>query len=140
MARSRAAVSIRQPRVPRDKRCIKFSLRFLQLDHEQFPLEECDAGFLLALFKEVDRYQGFTVDEFREWCPQEHRHPINFQRIDGINGFPNVNPHQDEDMWTDEAVQFGLPGQTNESTWRVHGFLDGENFYIVWFDPHHRLD
>ena len=57
------------------------------------------------------------------------------------DGFPGIDPAL-EDLWTDDAWQFALPGIRGEPSggWRVHGFLSENVFHIVWLDPCHRLD
>jgi hypothetical protein len=139
MSKKRTAGKIKPPAVPIDQRHLKFCLGYLQTDHPRFPIAKCCDEFFSALFKEIIRYQAFTVDTFREPCSKDHRHYIVFQTTKETTGFQGIDPNQDEDIWTDSAWQFALPGQTNESTWRVYGFIDGDYFYIVWLDPLHAL-
>lgn len=139
MSKKRTAGKIKRPAVPLDQRYIKFCLGYLQADHPRFPVAHCSDEFFSALFKEIIRYQAFTVDAFTEPCQEERRHPIDFSGTQEPTGFQGIDPNQDENIWTDAAWQFGLPGQTNESTWRVYGFIDKDYFYIVWLDPLHAL-
>jgi hypothetical protein len=139
MTKRRTAGKIKRPAVPLDQRHIKFCLGYLQPDHPKFPIDACCDQFFSALFKEIIRYQAFTVDAFKEPCSKEHRHPIYFPDTLEPAGFEGIDPSEDEEIWTDSAWQFALPGQTNESTWRVYGFIDEDCFYIVWLDPLHAL-
>jgi hypothetical protein len=141
MAKKRTAGKIKSPAVPVNKRHLKFSLEYLQLNHPRFPISNCSKEFFVALFGEVARYQEFTVDAFTYSSPAERRHPIHFPGTHEPNGFQNVNPSQDNGLWTDSAWQFGVPAENGGiGGWRVHGFISDEVFYIVWFDPLHQLD
>jgi hypothetical protein len=134
------AGKIQAPAVPVDQRHLKFSLEYIEPNHPRFSIANCTNEYFAALFKEIIRYQTFTVDAFRQQTPADHRHFIYFPDTREPNGFQNINPNQDEDLWTDSAWQFALPGQVGICTWRVHGFIDEEYFYIVWLDPNHQLD
>jgi|HubBroStandDraft_1064217.scaffolds.fasta_scaffold167223_2 hypothetical protein len=140
MVKQTAAVRIKRAAAIRNQRRLRFSLFYLQLNHPNFVLHECDHAFFLALFQEIARYQEFTVDEFLEPCAAEHRHAIFFDHSNVPGGFPHIDPAYDPELWTDTPWQFAVRGQqVGESTWRVHGFIDNVTFYIVWLDPRHQL-
>ena len=139
MAKKSAVAHISRAAAIRNRRKLRFSLHYLQLDHPRFVLRECDHSFFVALFEEITRYQQCTVDQFQESSPQDHRHPIFFENSRIPEGFPHIDPANDPELWTDSPWQFAVPGQEGESTWRVHGFIDNVTFYIVWLDPQHRL-
>jgi hypothetical protein len=111
--------------------------------HPRFPITECSAEFFIELFREIQRYQAFSVDQFKEPSLADHRHPIIWANTQEPQGFPNIDPTQDE-IWTDDVWQFCLPPHGKRSNpshlWRVHGFIADEAFYIVWLDPCHKLD
>jgi hypothetical protein len=134
------AGKIQAPAVPVDQRLIHFSFKYLDLQHHRFPLTTCSKDFFDSLFRAILRYQTFTVDAFTDINRDEHRHPIYFPSTREPDGFQTINPTQDEDLWTDSAWQFALPGQLDICTWRIHGFIDAEYFYVVWLDPDHQLD
>jgi hypothetical protein len=141
MNRKRTAGTIKTPAVPLDQRHLKFSLEYLQPHHPKFHITGCCDAFFAALINEVVRYQTFTVDAFTDASPADHRHFIYFPETKEPNGFQGIDPSRDEELWTDSAWQFALPGKIEGShLWRVYGFIDGEHFYIVWLDPFHALD
>jgi hypothetical protein len=118
---------------------LKFSLKYLDTGHSDFELAKCCREFLACLVTEIHRYSQFTVDQFKDNDPNDwHRHKINFQSS-SRTGFPQ-DPGTDE-LWTDEAWQFALSDDVRppRAGWRVHGFVVGDVFYIVWLDPGHRL-
>ncbi len=90
---------------------------------------------------EIIRYQSCSIDNFREMRNDNKRHPIYFTETTEKDGFAGIDAYE-EDLWTDEAWQFALPGVygTPSAGWRVHGFIVGSTFHIVWLDPCHRLD
>ena len=70
----------------------------------------------------------------------EHRHCLSFRETAEPEGFQGIDPANDE-LWTEEAWQFALPGVRGEPSggWRVHGFIVNDMFHIVWLDPEHKL-
>ncbi|HEY0309059.1 MAG TPA: hypothetical protein VGB94_12930 [Acidobacteriaceae bacterium] len=136
----KSAGVIKAPAVRVDQRHLTFSLQYLQLDHPKFRISDCPRDFFEAFFRDIDYFQKFTVDAFTWSTPLEHRHPIPFKETTEPNGFPSIDPADDE-LWTDDAWQFGLreTSGTPSKTWRVHGFLAAEVFYVVWLDPLHKL-
>lgn len=141
MARRARNLKIQSPEVPVEKRGLRFSLQFIQTEHEKFPIGDCPKAFFEAFFREILRYGSFTVEAFRDPCPGEKRHPIYFSGTTEPHGFPNIDPTTD-DLWTDDSWQFGLlhPTQGYSGPWRIHGFISADTFYIVWLDAEHRLD
>ena len=71
----------------------------------------------------------------------EHRHVLYFKDTTEPDGFVGIDP-SDEQLWTEAAWQFALPGVRGELShgWRVHGFISDDMFHIVWLDPLHKLD
>jgi len=104
-------------------------------------MSSCTKDYFEALFREIMRYQICTIDAFKSYPNDDHRHFIDFSKTAEPDGFSGIDP-SDENLWTEEAWSFGLPGvkYTASWSWRVHGFISTGVFYIVWFDPEHRLD
>jgi len=90
MDKKRTAGKITVPAVPLDQRRLKFSLQYLEPDHLKFHIGNCTDAFLAALFREMIRYQTFTVDAFLTATPEEHRHPIYYPETKEPNGFQCV--------------------------------------------------
>jgi hypothetical protein len=122
---------------------IRFCFAYLQYDHPKFPIANCTTDFHVELLREMGRYELCTVDDFTEMPNEKHRHPIDFTKTTEKDGFPGIEPAQDDNsLWTDCPWQFALPGEKGKPSWswRVHGFLDGHVFHVVWLDPRHLLD
>lgn len=135
-----AKKAIQQPVIKEDSQRVRFSLAYLEPDHAKFSLSACSREYFEALFRQILRYQAFSMDQFRDSMNADKRHPIYFKNTSEPDGFTNPDPSL-EDLWTDDAWQFALPGErgTESKKWRVHGFLADGIFYVVWLDPFHRL-
>jgi hypothetical protein len=119
---------------------VRFSFEYFQPDHLRFPISACPKEYFDALFREILRYQTCLIDHFRDLKNEEKRHSTHFKDTVEKEGFPDIDP-QDDDLWTDDAWQFALPGVrgTPSELWRVHGFISENIFHIVWLDPLHLL-
>ncbi len=135
-----AKKAIQQPVIKEDSQRVRFSLAYLEPDHAKFPISACSRDYFEALFREILRYQTFSMDQFRDLKNAEKRHQTYFKDTSEPDGFTNIDPSQEE-LWTDDAWQFALPGERGAESerWRVHGFIADGSFYIVWLDPFHRL-
>jgi|SRR5665213_243936 len=135
-----ANTAIQQPVIKPDPQRVRFSFVYLEPDHPRFPISACSREYFEALFREILRYQTCRIDDFRDLVNTEKRHTTYFKDTAEPDGFTGIDPLQ-EDLWTDDAWQFALPGErgTAAAAWRVHGFIADDIFYIVWLDPFHRL-
>jgi hypothetical protein len=119
---------------------VRFCFDYLQPDHPKFPLSSCSDKFLQALLREIVRYSNWTVDLFKDMNNVNHRHSTTFGETTEPEGFADIDP-SDQELWTEEAWQFALPGErgTPSDAWRVHGFIMNNIFHVVWLDPDHKL-
>ena|ERR1700728_2548789 len=125
---------IPMPVVPEDRRFLKFSFKYLDLNHEYFTLAECSREYLHALLTKLHDYSHWTVEGFMDQNNVDHRHLIDFPATHFPDGFTHITVEQLEYY---EAWQFevGPPGEG----WRVYGILLGETFFLIWLDMRHRL-
>jgi len=116
------------------KRRIKFSFQYLQETHSKFPLHGCTIEFLAHLLSTMKEYSTLTVEEFSTRDEEHHRHQIDFSVTTEPDGF-GVDPI---DVGSDEPYQFGLCDESlgSDGGWRIHGFLRGDVFHVVWLDFH----
>ena len=134
-------MTINKPIAKPNPKKVRFSFEYLQLDHPKFVPSECSKEYFCALFQEIARFQKWSMDIFMDGN-DEHRHPITFSETTEPDGFPAVDPGE-EDIWSEDAWQFALPAMKDDYAsrgWRVHGFISEDVFYIVWFDPCHLLE
>jgi hypothetical protein len=107
-----------------------FSFRFVDRNHEAFNLGGiCESWFISLLdgLKEVSDLTWTQLvmdlkDHYRshlhDWDTTSYKYNFDDEFLEQV-----------------ECRQFSLSAGTG----RVHGFIVGNRFYIVWLDPHHNL-
>lgn len=80
----------------------------------------------LALFSQ------WAQEDFCDQNNKEHRHVIDFDETSEQQGFGI----DDDQLAYLEPWQFAVCPKTS---WRVHGFIAEDTFFIVWLDPLHNL-
>ena len=112
---------------------LKFSFKFLDLNHDKFCTARCQDGYLDKLLQRLKDVSGLPVREFRANRSKALRcHPIEWSDTTERDGFTSLN----EQLRGEEPWQFEL---TANEHGRVHGLLIDETFYVVWIDPAHKL-
>lgn len=111
---------------------IKFSFKYLTHSNSKFDYYQYDQRYYLQLLNRIKEISGYTVIEFRQKGDKSLRsHAINWEdTTERCFGIPN------ETELVDQPWQFAV--SVNEYG-RVHGFIIGEHFYIVWLDKNHKL-
>lgn len=120
----------------RAKERLQFSFRFLNIDNDAFNLGSmekrrtsiCGEWFieLLKSFKSVSDINRDNLISQRQHY-DAHRHDWN--KLDYKFEF------SEDFLEQVECIQYRI----SSSNGRVHGFIIGNTFYIVWLDPHHNL-
>lgn len=105
---------------------IYFSFEFLELNDDDFNITQCNFENIFTRKKELSKMK--LKDLIRN-ASKLRFHEIDFDRTSRRSGFINCNT--DGKPW-----QFAYDGKG-----RIHGKLDTQKgiFYIVWFDPKHKL-
>lgn len=113
-------------------RGISFSFKYYQSDHPKFTCERKEAVYWLTLLERLKALSGWSTKELLSNRNAALRcHPIKWETTcESGFGLPN------EEQLIDTPYQFSL--SSNEHG-RVHGFMIGEVFYVVWLDPDHLL-
>lgn len=124
---------IPRPELPTEDRALRFSFKYLDLEHSKFRYADCPPEFLESVWHELKRLSGWPVSEFCRYQNERANHPIHFAETSEPDGFAGLDPEQ---LGYAEAWQFCPRPRTD---WRIHGILIEDMFYLVWFDPHHRL-
>jgi hypothetical protein len=125
-------------RVPQiDKRMkyadyLSFSFIHLNLDHSQYNVEGKDDKYFLKLIARFSDLCSMPAEELHASKSKSLRfHPFDWeQATEKCFGIP------DEDQIVDKPMEFSISANKYG---RVMGFCVGNIFYIVWFDPEHRL-
>lgn len=129
--------ALRETKIPQpdepEKRPIVFSFKYLDSTNKKFGAEHCQnaQAYLGCLLDRLRDVCGLTLTEFTTPSKALRNHGINFEGTSEKAGFPLP-----AERWGDRPFQFGV---TANAHGRVHGFLITNIFYVVWFDPLHRL-
>ncbi len=113
-------------------RGISFSFKYYQQQHQKFNCADQKNSYLLTLLERLKDLSGWSVKEFlssRTNAVRGHAIDWAYTSEDSF-GLPN------EDQLVDTPYQFSLSSNKHG---RVHGFIVGEVFYVVWLDPGHLL-
>jgi hypothetical protein len=116
-----------------DGTLIEFSFKHLDTTDDRFDLSKCPKDYFSALLKSLQDYSHYTVEQFRNFNHQDDRHTIDPEYLRKHL----AGKMQDEQLIESEAwgLKFGHVG----STWRAHGVLIYNMFYLIWLDPNHLL-
>ena len=111
---------------------ITFSFRYLDLQYDTFSLTQAEDGYKEALLERLKEVYRLTVAEFRKPGKALRSHVICFEETAEPKGFANIN----RELWDGRAWQFSISSNKHG---RIHGFLLGYQFCVVWLDPKHLL-
>lgn len=114
----------------RRKEKLLFSFKFLDKLHKAFNLGNINTEWYITLLDNLKEVSNLTRNELVVNQRQHyHAHDHKWEELDYCYDF-------DEDFLLQvECLQFRL----SSSDGRVHGFIVGNRFYIVWLDAHHNL-
>jgi hypothetical protein len=113
---------------------LRFSFKFYDGNHYRFHCNGRHADYFVTLIERLKDLSRERVDVLTGTRNRTTRfHPIDWtdKRVCATGfGIPQGEEYDDE------AWQFSL---TKSEHGRVHGFLVGALFYVVWFDADHQL-
>lgn len=117
---------------------IIFSFNFLDLDNQLFNLGSMEkrkvpicSEWFITLIQTLKEISNLKPNELKN----EQRNHYDFHRHDWENVTSKFK-FSNEFLEQVDGVQFRL----SSSKGRVHGFMIGNRFYIIWLDPHHNLN
>lgn len=131
--------SIPQIQAAADQKPLRFSFKHLDLSNPKFHSSKCSVEYFCALFATLQRFSAWTVDQFIDQYNKEHRHIIDFSETSEPDGFQNIPAVDRDQAGYAEGWQFSVYPDTYWIDCRAHGMLIDDTFYVVWFDPEHRL-
>lgn len=114
---------------------IKFSFKYLSFQNSKFQINNRDTNYFITLINRLKSLSQMDVSYLTSHTKDKslRSHPINWEdaRVsERAFGIP------EEDKIASMPWQFEL---TVNRHGRVHGFFIDNIFYIVWFDPDHKL-
>lgn len=122
-----------------DEKPLRFSFKHLDLKNPKFDPSQCPTEYFCKLFALMQQFSAWTVSQFSDQNNEEHRHIIDFAKTSEPEGFQNI-PRADRDQFAySDGWQFSVYPEVQWNDWRAHGILLDDTFYVVWFDPEHKL-
>jgi len=114
---------------------LRFSFKFLDLNHEFFRCKDCEPLYFQRLLDRMKDLSGMPVAELTNARPNA---ALRFHKIDWESDRVSVKTFgiRGWEEYDQEAWQCSV--SANEHG-RVHGFLVDNVFYVFWLDPEHRL-
>lgn len=117
---------------------IIFSFSFLDMEHELFNLGSMEkrkvpicSEWFVTLIQTLNEISKLTPNELKTSQRNHYDfHPHEWEKVSAKFNFNN------EFLEQVDGVQFRL----SLSKGRVHGFMIGNRFYIVWLDPYHNMN
>ena len=111
-----------------------FSFKHLDLINKKFSISHRKGNYLTKVIKRFKDLSSLkVVQDFLSNRSHGLRiHPIKWKETTEPDGFKNLNK-QLQDL---TPYQFEISANKHG---RIHGFLLDNIFFIVWFDPEHRL-
>ena len=112
---------------------ILFSLRYHDNTNCKFGLNECEADYFREIIGRLISVCQMNERQFRQPFGNSkslRSHFLDFKKTSEQNGFGFSNL-----IWNGKQWQFSI----SKTHGRIHGFLEGNVFHIVWFDPKHNL-
>jgi hypothetical protein len=111
---------------------VKFSFKYLAVDHDVFDFRNQDASYFVTCIHRLKHICCFKCNELKYPTVKALRnHFIRWEDTSQQRfGLPN------EEQLVEQPFQFGI--SANEHG-RVIGFFIEPIFYVVWFDPEHRM-
>ncbi|WP_197703888.1 hypothetical protein [Cohaesibacter sp. ES.047] len=116
-----------------DDDILRFSFKFFDATDVEVCPAEFQAGYTQTLMDRLKSLSSWRVSDFTGNRSRSIRsHPINWDKTSRPDGFVQLN----EQYQAYTPYQFCL--SANEYG-RVHGFLIGSCFYVVWLDCNHAV-
>jgi len=122
----------RPPEIPQDE--LSFSFKYLDLDtHQDFSLSKCGENYFDCFLQRLKNLSGMKTTEFINANNTSIRsHIIKWEKTEKPTGFTRLPSHLQEIA----PRQFSIDANRNG---RIHGFLIGDVFFVIWLDPQHLL-
>jgi hypothetical protein len=112
---------------------LRFSFKYLDMKHPKFSIKNQDARYVEKVLERFQGLSGMTSSEIKTSRTKTLRaHPIDWDKTSEPSGFSSLNRQLRET----DAFQFNI---TSNEHGRIHGFFIDSIFFIVWFDPEHKL-
>ena len=135
-----AAEKVRADNIPKplgSVALLSFSFRYLHqptAPKTKFSLEKCANNYLPKFLGRLKEACKLTLRDLQLSKPRDtlRSHPIAWHETTEPNGFEDIDP----ELWEGSEWQISI---TSNKHGRLHGFVIGSIFHVVWIDPDHEL-
>lgn len=115
------------------KSTLSFSFQYIDYAHSKFGFSNQDPSYFCKVIERLKDISSLTSLEFTSnRTPTLKSHCIEWKTTSEPDGFTHLN----EQFQSYTPYQFAI---SRNEYGRVHGFLVGCVFNIVWLDPEHKL-
>ncbi|WP_020616145.1 hypothetical protein [Paenibacillus daejeonensis] len=109
-----------------------FSWKYFDRQHDYFNCGNIDADWYLKCIDTMKDISTMRMMEFKQSGGKPLR--VHTHDWNDVRAIYDLNPELFEQV-KDESYQFAL----STGSGRVHGFIIKNVFFVVWFDPEHKL-
>ena len=115
---------------------ITFSFQHFDNTSDKFTINECEIKYFTAVLERLKGISSLRINEFTKNRSKLIRsHSISWDDTTEKDGFVCLNKSL-RDYANQVSFQFQI---TANEHGRIHGFISDNIFYVVWFDPFHKL-
>ena len=116
-----------------DNETLRFSFKHLSLNNKKFSIQGKNHDYFGKVLERLKNISSLKASElFSNRSSSLRAHPINWSKTTEKHGFTHLNSQ----LKQIPAYQFQI--SSNEHG-RIHGFILGNVFFVIWFDPEHKL-
>lgn len=122
--------------IPISNSFISFSFQHLDNISDKFTINECELNYFKSVLERLKSISTFKIGEFTTNNSKAIRsHSIKWEETTESEGFICLN-QTIRDYANQVSFQFEI---TANEHGRIHGFILENIFYVIWFDPFHKL-
>ena len=127
--------NVPEPRESEEK--LSFSFEYVQIQakpRRKFSIAKCAKNYLPKFLERLRAVCELTLRQLALSKPKDtlRPHPISWPDTTESNGFEGI----DRELWDGSERQISI---TSNKHGRLHGFVIGSIFHVVWIDPDHEL-
>jgi len=115
---------------------ISFSFQYFDNTSKKFSINQCGSNYFISVLERLKKISYLSLGELKTNGSKALRfHSISWQDTTEKDGFSCLNKSL-MDYANNFSFQFEISANKHG---RIHGFISDNVFYIVWFDPFHKL-
>jgi len=113
---------------------VRFSFKYLDLSHGKFQVKHRNGEYIHKLADRLKHYSSMNIREqlLSSKSKSTRFHPIDWDGTTEHDGFTCLN----EELRALDGYEIEVEQKIYG---RIHGFILGNIFFIVWLDPDHNL-